>query len=125
MASKIVKKGGLVSRAVYDRQMSGFDTLGKSLGLSKPQIQGIKDSYALDHQVKGTRPSSSFVKLSEMNKTYSSMLGDIQSSMDKFNALVSKDKVRFAKKMTAKSLQEGKKAASGTPHLSCKFEIVA
>jgi len=125
MASKIVKKGGLVSRAVYDRQMSGFDTLGKSLGLSKPQIQGIKDSYALDHQVKGTRPSSTFVKLSEMNKTYASMLGDIQTSMDKFNALVSKDKVRFAKKLTAKKLQAGEKATIGCPHLSTKFEIVA
>jgi hypothetical protein len=105
--------------------MSNLDKLGKQLALTPKQIQGMKDGYAADHQVKGTRPSSTFVKLSEMNKTYASMLGDIQTSMDKFNALVSKDKVRFAKKLTAKKLQAGEKATIGCPHLSTKFEIVA
>tara|TARA_R110002020_G_scaffold385062_1_gene596026 strand:+ start:282 stop:659 length:378 start_codon:yes stop_codon:yes gene_type:complete len=122
--AKTVKKGGTVSRVVYDRQMSNLDVLGKQLKLSPEQIQGMKDNYASDHHVKGTRVSSSFVKLSEMNTTYASMLSDVQEQMDKFNALVSKDKVKFAKVQTQKAIQEGKKPVKGQPYLSCKFEIV-
>tara|TARA_R100000008_G_scaffold16502_1_gene8137 strand:- start:25514 stop:25891 length:378 start_codon:yes stop_codon:yes gene_type:complete len=118
------KKGGTVSRVVYDRQMSNLDALGKQLKLSPQQIQAMKDNYAADHHVKGTRVSSSFVKLSEMNKGYASMLSDIQERMDKFNALVRKDGVKFAKVQTQKAIKEGKKPVKGQPYLTCKFEIV-
>ena len=122
--AKAVKKGGTVSRVVYDRQMSNLDALGKQLKLSPQQIQAMKDNYAADHHVKGTRVSSSFVKLSEMNKGYASMLTDIQERMDKFNALVRKDKVKFAKVQTQKAIKEGKAPVKGQPYLTCKFEIV-
>ena len=99
------KKGGTVSRVVYDRQMSNLDALGKQLKLSPEQIQAMKDNYAADHHVKGTRVSSSFVKLSEMNKGYASMLSDIQERMDKFNALSSQGQSKICQSSDSKSYQ--------------------
>ena len=93
------KKGGIVSREVYDRQLSQLDSLGKSLDLSPKQIKAMKENYINDHQVKVVYPSSAEVQLTEhFDGKYSTLVESVREAVEKLNSVLAKDKVKLVQR---------------------------
>ena len=93
------KKGGIVSREVYDRQLSQLDSLGKSLELTPKQIQAMKENYINDHQVKVVYPSSAEVQLTEhFDGKYATLVASVREAVTKLNDVLAKDKVKLVQR---------------------------
>tara|TARA_R100000742_G_C4276468_1_gene97567 strand:- start:1495 stop:1851 length:357 start_codon:yes stop_codon:yes gene_type:complete len=112
--SVITKKQGVVTREVYDRAMSNFQTMAKDGHISQDVANTLIQKYSSDHRVKGTRAESNLAVISDMKN----VSGDMQTIFElvtKVNKQLAKDKVRMTKRNSEKK---------GLPQLGLKVEIM-
>lgn len=110
----VKQKQGVVTRDVYDRAMSTYQTMAKDGVISQDAAQSLIDKYASDHRVKGTRAQSNLAVISDLKNTQRDMQ-TISELVTKVNKQLAKDRVRMNKRNSEKQ---------GLPQLGLKVEIM-